>query len=664
MFNNENDYKKIYIMHSVNTYNEDGETPLTIAVKSNLQFDIAHLLTLDGIDVNEKNLNGETALMIAVRYNVDAIPILLQDPYIDVNIVNEFQDTALILSVKHSPKAFDFLMQSADIDINKLSIGGLTVLMIACTYQLDIVEKLLKYPHLDVNAVDKNMKSALLYAAYRNYNALVCLANDDRVNMDQLDIHGNNVFIYAIKSGKLENIVYLLKHPDVNVNQKDNFGANAFVLAQNEDTIRILLKERKININTSNKIGVTPLMIAAKLCDAVCIQDFFKDLEKIDINARDKNGMTAFMYAVRDGNIEATACFLKDKRVDINLVDTNGRNALRYGLYDEEKMSLLLNSNRVDVNLKDEDGQTVLMQVIIKGEFSKIMMLLKSATIELNCVDKHGENALFIAMNVRNEDAFRELMKHPKINAHVSDLGIFSNDNEEDFVFYAQMAYNFNHGTKQVVDIQHEIARRLEDVNILEFQRTLIKKEDIIDEEEEEEIKISHHKKVSELIEKEEVLLLKAFDINVYDVKSGKTCIGYYSNNYASQLLMITLPGIDLYKYDYNLTYMHDYIENKDDTFKKVMTRSFPPEIRYLKTMRCKNNEMSKLWIMIDDQATCYSNPYNGVEIDKMTLHPYLRTNDYNIILPLKKYASRLLNILFRIEKVPHKDTRLYRLIY
>ena len=109
---------------------------------------------------------------------------------------------------------------------------------------------------------------------------------------------------------------------------------------------------------------------------------------------------------------------------------------------------------------------------------------------------------------------------------------------------------------------------------------------------------------------------------------------------------------------------MHDFIENKDEAFKKVMIRSFPPEIRYLKTMRCKNNEMSKLWIMIDDQAICYSNPYKDAEIDKMTLHPYLRTNDYNIILPLKKYASRLLNILFRIEKVPHKDTRLYRLVY
>ena len=227
------------------------------------------------------------------------------------------------------------------------------------------------------------------------------------------------------------------------------------------------------------------------------------------------------------------------------------------------------------------------------------------------------------------------------------------------------MAYKFNHRTKQLVDIQHEIARRLEDVNILEFQRTLIKKEDIIDEEEEEEIKISHHKKVFELIEKEKILLLKAFDINVYDVKSGKTCIGYYGNNNAYQLSMLPLPGIDLYKYDYNLTYMHDLIENKDDVFKKVMIRSFPPEIRYLKTMRCKNNEMSKLWIMIDDQATCYSNPYKDAEINEMiSSQPCLRTNDYNIILPLEIYASRLLNILFRIEKVPHKDTRLYRLVY
>ena len=81
--------------------------------------------------------------------------------------------------------------------------------------------------------------------------------------------------------------------------------------------------------------------------------------------------------------------------------------------------------------------------------------------------------------------------------------------------------------------------------------------------------------------------------------------------------------------------------------------------------MQCENNEMSKLWIMIDDQPICFSNPYQIAEIDEaIFLHPCLRTNGYSIILPLEKYASRLLNILFRIEKVPHEDPRLYRLVY
>ena len=569
--------------------------------------------------------------------------------------------------------------------------------MIASMYQPDIVKKLLEYSHLDINAVDKDMRSALLIAARSNYNALVYLASDDRVNMYQLDKNDNNVFICAIEGAILGNIKYLLKHPEVNVHQKDDKGANAFILARNKYTIRILLKETCIDINTSDNRGVTPLMIAAQLGDANIIHEFLKDLE-ININAIGERGRPAFMYAIwQFGTSEAITCFLKDKRLDINLgdehgitafmdalkyssieditrflkderldtdqTDARGNNALIYAVHSTEKMLLLLESKRFDVNSKDKNGQTVLMYAVLNRFYQTTTLLLESATIDLNCVDDLNHSALFIAMMRPNEDAFIKLMKHPNINARVTDLRNLKNFKH--FVYYTQMAYKFNHRTKQLVDIQHEIARRLEDVNILDFQRTLSKKEDNIDEEEneeEEEIKIFHHKKVIELREKENLLLLTAFDVNVYNVKSGETCIGFFKR-YASQLLL--LPGIDLYKYDYNLTYMHDFIENKDESFKKVMIRSFPPEIRYLKTMRCKNNEMSKLWIMIGDQAICYSNPYKDAEINrKISSQPCLRTNDYNIILPLEIYASRLLNILFRIEKVPHKDTRLYRLVY
>ena len=62
--------------------------------------------------MNKKNLDEDTALMIAVRHNVDAIPILLQDPRIDVNIVNTFQETAFNLSTMLSPKAFEYLMHT------------------------------------------------------------------------------------------------------------------------------------------------------------------------------------------------------------------------------------------------------------------------------------------------------------------------------------------------------------------------------------------------------------------------------------------------------------------------------------------------------------------------------------------------------------------------
>ena len=95
--------------------------------------------------------------------------------------------------------------------------------------------------------------------------------------------------------------------------------------------------------------------------------------------------------------------------------------------------------------------------------------MLASDKIDVNCIDNMGNNALFYALD--DEDILEDLMKHPKINVGVRDLRIYSCDT---FSYHAKAAHMFHIGTKKLVNIQNEIASRVEDLNTLEFKRRFI----------------------------------------------------------------------------------------------------------------------------------------------------------------------------------------------
>ena len=57
--------------------------------------------------------------------------------------------------------------------------------------------------------------------------------------MHQVD----NALMIAAGSGQFENVKYLLKHPKINVNQKNNLGENALMCAENSDIILVLVQD-------------------------------------------------------------------------------------------------------------------------------------------------------------------------------------------------------------------------------------------------------------------------------------------------------------------------------------------------------------------------------------------------------------------------------------
>lgn len=84
-------------------------------------------------------------------------------------------------------------------------------------------------------------------------------------------VTGNTPLVAAVLSCNNEAIMFLLDHPDINVNKPTNTGSTVLhVLAEtgNEDAAVWLIR-RGANVNAKNSRGVTPLQLSAKLSDLV-----------------------------------------------------------------------------------------------------------------------------------------------------------------------------------------------------------------------------------------------------------------------------------------------------------------------------------------------------------------------------------------------------------
>lgn len=97
-----------------------------------------------------------------------------------------------------------------------------------------------------------------------------------------------------------------------------------------------------------------------------------------NVNARDRYGQTALMWAVIKGE-DSIIRFLIQKGANINARDGEGNSVLMWAVVTENINTIrLLLDKGADVNVKDDSGATALM-IAEKRKNNEIIQLLKSA---------------------------------------------------------------------------------------------------------------------------------------------------------------------------------------------------------------------------------------------------------------------------------------------
>ena len=176
--------------------------------------------------------------------------------------------------------------------------------------------------------------------------------------------------------------------------------------------------------------------------------------EESGLNIKDRNGITPFMWACRNGHVDVVKLLLDhtDPIIELNERSNgpnernNGEETLKIGLpppLDLELLSfkmtvfmfacekghkdvvqlLLHHSNRIDLNAVDSFEETAFMIACSNGHKDVVKLLLdQSDSIELNARNIHGYNAFMRACENGNKNVVKLLLDHSdsiELNARI-----------------------------------------------------------------------------------------------------------------------------------------------------------------------------------------------------------------------------------------------------
>lgn len=256
-----------------------GGTVFTEALNSSAVFGVFKALVASGFNVDQADRPGYTPVVYAAgKGRADVVELLL------LNGANP--DTKI--ENGHTP-----LMSAAGSAGNADSINTVRLLLDA---------------GLDARAVTKDRRTPIHYAARSGgpmAGAIIRLLADAGADVNASTQYGLTPLMMAVVRSEHPDTVKVLVQRGADANASDVAGNSVLAYAvglvqgrpRSSSSIRTILQS-KVDVNTANKLGWTPLMQAARstLSDTVAL--LLHEARDIDVNARNNDGWTALMIAV------------------------------------------------------------------------------------------------------------------------------------------------------------------------------------------------------------------------------------------------------------------------------------------------------------------------------------------------------------------------------
>jgi uncharacterized protein len=381
----------------------EGRTALMWAITEPREINAAtaELLLKRGANIDAVDLKGQTAADRAAHAGLpDRVKLLLAHGAKTADregLFAEARNQALLEAAArpNGPGARDLLAQGADPNVRDPE--GRTALMVAIenNHNPDVIELMLA-KGAQVNATDRDGSTALMIAGDRYKAATVKLLLDAGADVKARDKDGNTPLLRAAGSArswdeKEEALIPSLLTKGAEADARNSAGVSPLMLTAREGNSALLeLLERKVEVDARDSDGNTALLYAASRSVGDGQQHAVDALLQAgaDPNAENRAGATPLMLAARQYQPDAPLALLaKGARIDAR--DKNGRTALMYAIdgpkdFDNTnhvvfspKIVALLVDRHADVAARDSKGQTAL-KLAVARKFTEIVTLLRA----------------------------------------------------------------------------------------------------------------------------------------------------------------------------------------------------------------------------------------------------------------------------------------------
>jgi len=219
------------------------------------------------------------------------------------------------------------------------------------------------------------------------------------------------------------------------------------IVYQNYAIAKALIEIGKIDVNTKNNRGKTPLMQVvsqtnkgSSFCknEIIKVVELFTKVPNIHINATDCIMKTVLMYATNYSCKEVVELILNVDKIDINKQDKEGNTALFYACANLDRESFkeifkTLLDHKADITIKNKWEETILHwllgQWLLDKNYEIVSMLLKQTEINkiINEVCE-GETPLSLAISKNFERIVELLVGEDGKNAGI-DINAPNNKN-------------------------------------------------------------------------------------------------------------------------------------------------------------------------------------------------------------------------------------------
>ena len=243
------------------------------------------------------------------------------------------------------------------------------------------------------------------------------------ININVKDIHDEYPLLTALYYEQNEILKYLVEHGgDYNV--KNNYGVPLLVIAiqsKNDAIVEYLLRKPNININEKMTCGYSAFMTAVNINNSDMVElilDYADDNNiPVDINEKDASGNYPLTNAINRNNFDMVVSLMKygiKNKIDMNLIDINGYSLL-YLSYKQNYMKIFKYlSVYLDINQVDCTCQSIIFYAVNYNDIDTVEYLISHGA-DLNIRDRNNNSIIDYAIFNSNTKLLDILLRKDNI---------------------------------------------------------------------------------------------------------------------------------------------------------------------------------------------------------------------------------------------------------